>query len=200
MKQYTAINDYVANRTPENREKCILENMPLLSDIAWHYAKKYKQPHDEMMSLGAEGLIHAVENFDPTNGAKFVTYAWWCISGRIRTWAKRQMFRRRICPIVTELSSISRGKNHNRREFTPSSLGDPKSSHFDSIATNEVYQLALSATPPKHRELIRSVAEGGMTRAAAARKCGFTRAWASQVLIRFANKMNEISGDDYKWN
>lgn len=66
----------------EARQMLIEHNMRLIV----HIARKYKIPgctFDDLISIGAVGLIKAVKSFDPDTGASLSTYAARCIENEI---------------------------------------------------------------------------------------------------------------------
>ena len=67
----------------ELREELILRNARLVPWIAWNIAKYYNMELQEVEQMGFEGLIYAVEKYDPYYGCVFSTYASECIRGFI---------------------------------------------------------------------------------------------------------------------
>ena len=70
-------------RRSDERDKCILEHLPLVHFLA----KKLKQKlpsnvdYDDLVSAGVVGLLYAVDRFDKKRGVKFKTYAEFRIRG-----------------------------------------------------------------------------------------------------------------------
>ena len=64
------------------REKLILHNLRLVSHIVRKYYGSAKDQED-LISIGSIGLVKAVDSFNPTNGARFATYAAKCIQNEI---------------------------------------------------------------------------------------------------------------------
>ena len=64
------------------REKLILHNLRLVAHIVRKYYSAAKNAED-LVSIGTIGLIKAVDSFNPTNGARFATYAAKCIQNEI---------------------------------------------------------------------------------------------------------------------
>ena len=65
------------------KEKLIEQNMPLIKSIVKRYLSKYVE-YEDLMSLGALGLIKAINNFDTSYDVRFSTYAVPMISGEIK--------------------------------------------------------------------------------------------------------------------
>lgn len=65
------------------KTQLIEENMPLVKSII----KRYKNPrleYDDLLQLGALGLIKAIMNFNPDFGVRFSTYAVPMIAGEVK--------------------------------------------------------------------------------------------------------------------
>ena len=58
----------------------ISENMPLIKSIARRYRNKQVE-YDDLLQLGALGLVKAINNFDLSFNVKFSTYAVPMIAG-----------------------------------------------------------------------------------------------------------------------
>jgi RNA polymerase sigma factor (sigma-70 family) len=69
--------------TIKERNKKVTDNLKLVKVIANNYRLKSKHQFDDLYQVGCIGLIKAVENFDPSKGFKFSTYAYPMISGEI---------------------------------------------------------------------------------------------------------------------
>lgn len=93
-----------ADRSPvtqEERERLILDNLPIVRRIALRMRKRLPKfiRLDDLLSAGAVGLIEAVDSFDPQKGAKLETFAGFRILGamldnrRQSDWASRRMRR-----------------------------------------------------------------------------------------------------------
>lgn len=77
--------DYSRLKTPELREKIILEYAPLVKVVAGRLSMYlgYSVEYDDMVSYGVFGLIDAIDKFDMTKEVKFETYASLRIRGAI---------------------------------------------------------------------------------------------------------------------
>lgn len=109
----------VTRKGPEERERMILENQGLVYLIARRLAAPGR--FEEALSFGQEGLIEAVDRFDPERGAKFSSYSYEYIRGY-----------------------ILRGVYHRSTHWKPTIPVDFSSDHFD-------LDPGTMRQPPDHR-------------------------------------------------
>ncbi len=74
-----------SNRSPEIREKLILEYAPLVKIVAGRLSMYlgYNVEYEDLVSYGIFGLIDAIDKFDYTKAVKFETYASLRIRGAV---------------------------------------------------------------------------------------------------------------------
>lgn len=79
------LEDYAKARTPELREKIILEFAPLVKVVAGRLSMYlgYNVEYEDLVSYGIFGLIDAIDKFDYMKEVKFETYASLRIRGSI---------------------------------------------------------------------------------------------------------------------
>ena len=77
--------DYGKGRTPELREKLILEYAPLVKLVAGRLSMYlgYNVEYDDLVSYGIFGLIDAIDKYDSMKEVRFETYASLRIRGAI---------------------------------------------------------------------------------------------------------------------
>ncbi len=77
--------EYAKSRTPECREKIILEYAPLVKVVAGRLSMYlgYSVEYDDLVGYGIFGLIDAIDKFNPEKAVKFETYASLRIRGAI---------------------------------------------------------------------------------------------------------------------
>ncbi len=77
--------DYAKSKSPELREKIILEYAPLVKVVAGRLSMYlgYNVEYDDLVSYGIFGLIDAIDKFDFLKDVKFETYASLRIRGAI---------------------------------------------------------------------------------------------------------------------
>ena len=79
------LEEYAAERSPEAREKLILEFAPLVKVVAGRLSMYlgYNVEYEDLVSYGIFGLIDAIDKFDCFKEVKFETYASLRIRGAI---------------------------------------------------------------------------------------------------------------------
>ncbi|MBR5376007.1 MAG: FliA/WhiG family RNA polymerase sigma factor [Lachnospiraceae bacterium] len=77
--------EYGKNRTPQLREKIIIEYAPLVKIVAGRLSMYlgYNVEYDDLCGYGVFGLIDAIDKYDPAKDVKFETYASLRIRGSI---------------------------------------------------------------------------------------------------------------------
>ncbi len=78
-------DDYARNKSPEIREKIILEYAPLVKLVAGRLSMYlgYNVEYDDLVGYGVFGLIDAIDKYDNMKAVKFETYASLRIRGAI---------------------------------------------------------------------------------------------------------------------
>jgi RNA polymerase sigma factor for flagellar operon FliA len=68
---------YRKNKDPQLRQKLLAEYLPLVKSVAGRMAMGFPRSVElsDLVSTGVIGLIEAFQNFDPSRGVKFETYA-----------------------------------------------------------------------------------------------------------------------------
>lgn len=74
--------DAMKNGDAAARAELIEHNLRLVAHIVNKYYSLSKDK-DDLISIGTVGLIKAVDSFDPSNGARFATYASRCLQNEI---------------------------------------------------------------------------------------------------------------------
>ncbi|MBL1176923.1 sigma-70 family RNA polymerase sigma factor [Pantanalinema sp. GBBB05] len=73
---------YVATRDPEVKQWLVNCNLRLVVSIAKRYIKRgeyYGVPFLDLIQEGSQGLVRAIEKYNPESGYKISTYAYWWI-------------------------------------------------------------------------------------------------------------------------
>ena len=113
---------YEAGKSPEIREKIILEYAPLVKTVAGRLSMYlgYNVEYEDLCSYGIFGLIDAIDKFDTMKEVKFETYASLRIRGSIldqirkMDWIPRTIRQRQkqIEQVIREIE-VATGKNAN---------------------------------------------------------------------------------------
>jgi RNA polymerase sigma factor (sigma-70 family) len=89
---------YGKTRLTDEQSKLVADNLRLCYNMMKRYSTIPPELWDEMIAEAAlPGLMRAARNFDPNNGAKFSTFACWCIRKEInRHYTKGQTYAHRF--------------------------------------------------------------------------------------------------------
>ena len=90
-----------------------------------HVAKAYQESaesYEDILSVGREGLINAVDRFDPERGTKFATFAVPTIRGEIQRYFRDQTWGIHVPRRIQELSTAAR---QLREEMAQTQDGPP---------------------------------------------------------------------------
>lgn len=82
-EQTLQLIDRAKSGDEEAKSTLITENMPLIKSIVKRYGNVHVE-YEDLMQLGAMGLVKAVNNFDAAYNVKFSTYAVPMIAGEIK--------------------------------------------------------------------------------------------------------------------
>jgi RNA polymerase sigma-B factor len=85
------------------REQALVELMPLVRSLAARYAGR-GEPLDDLVQVGAVGLIKAVDRFDVTRGVEFTSYGVPTIVGEIRRHFRDKAWAMHVPRRIKELS------------------------------------------------------------------------------------------------
>ncbi|NLG04125.1 MAG: FliA/WhiG family RNA polymerase sigma factor [Clostridia bacterium] len=118
--------EYAKKRTPELREKMIIEYAPLVKVVAGRLSMYlgYNVEYDDLVGYGIFGLIDAIDKFEPDKEVKFETYASLRIRGSIldqirkMDWIPRTIRQRqkKINTIIKEIEDQT-GRNATDEEI-----------------------------------------------------------------------------------
>jgi RNA polymerase sigma-B factor len=157
-----------AQLSAADRERLIMEHLPLVRGLARRYADR-GEPLDDLVQVGTIGLIKAIDRFDPARGYKLASFATPTILGEIRrhfrdrSWTVRvprgiQEARARIAQAVDELSA-TRGRSPSVREIAEAadlSVEDV----LDALAAGSAQRPAPLAAPGRDGDEDEGIAVG----------------------------------------
>jgi len=85
MEAAEMLDEFVVTRSPELREKLVLQSVPLVHYILARMGISHNMDRDyeDLAHQGLMGLIEAIDRFNPEVKTQFSTYAVLCIRGRI---------------------------------------------------------------------------------------------------------------------
>jgi RNA polymerase sigma factor FliA len=117
------LDKFVATRSPELREKLVLQSVPLVHYVLARMgiSQAMDRDYEDLAHQGLMGLIEAIDRFNPDVKTQFSTYAVLCIRGRIvdylraLDWMPRQV-RKRSNMIQKAIVALRAEKIHEPTE------------------------------------------------------------------------------------
>jgi len=85
METTDTLEEFIANRSPELREKLVLQSVPLVHYLLARMGitQERGSDYEDLAHQGLMGLIEAVDHFDPKFNTRFSTYASLRIRGKV---------------------------------------------------------------------------------------------------------------------
>lgn len=136
----------------EARQKLIEHNMRLVV----HIARKYKVPgstFDDLISIGAVGLIKAVRSFDIKSGASLSTYAARCIENEVLMCLRQSRKQQSDVSLSEPLGTDSDGNSVSFMDLLGTD-GDIVEKEVDRRITLQKVRKALPKLPKRERTVL----------------------------------------------
>jgi len=159
MGMHAVEENPVKNTAKPNQSKLIEEHLGLVHHVARQLYNSYaiQADFDELVSAGTMGLMGAVENFDPTRGMKFSTFAAPRIRGSILDELRRmdhvpRSLRRKTRELAGAREALIRvlGRNPEPQEMAEHLNIDLNTLWRWEAETERVSQVSLTDSGPDH--------------------------------------------------
>lgn len=82
VEQQHALTNLVTEVDSDTKHKMLIQNLRMVVSIAKRYTNRGLELVD-LVRAGNQGLIHAMEKFEPEGGFCFSTFVTWCVSQQI---------------------------------------------------------------------------------------------------------------------
>lgn len=144
-ENFTQINEWLVSYSKEAdlKKKKQLQNlivvaaMPYVKKIAFGLARRSTDPLDDLIQVGALGLIKAIDLYKPDLGTKFKTYATYLITGEIRHYLrdKASMIKapREIQELSFRINSLIKKLSEEGIEATSELIAEKMSLPVDKV-------------------------------------------------------------------
>ena len=159
--------------TPASRRELIESRLWLVRSVARRYAVA-GEPLEDLVQIGAIGLIKAVDRYDPARGVALDAYAATAIAGEIR-----HHLRDRSDPVRVPRRLQAGGLRVRAVDIDPAAhVADPMAGADERVALGA----ALRALPPRDRGIVLLRFAGDLSQAQIARRVGLSQVHVSRVL------------------
>lgn len=169
-------------RTQERADE-VQAYMPLVFKIANQVQRQVhgQADHDDLVSWGTTGLLEAMNRFDPNQGAKLSTFAYYRIRGAMLDGIGK------VAPLSRKCYRNAReaGDNHAiyRKDCEAEEIIDPRDgvSPEDLTEQQQMQSLlkdAIARLSEEHQHLVRKHYFGGQTLKTAGQTIGISKSWA----------------------
>jgi RNA polymerase sigma-B factor len=146
---------YASTRDPAARDEIVTAHLGLVEQLARRFARR-GEPLDDLVQVGAIGLIKALDRFDPDLGFTFAAFATTTVVGELKRhfrdkgWAVRaprriQELYLEVGRLVEELSQ-ELGRAPTIRELAASS-GAPEQDIIEALEATHSYRVASIDAP-----------------------------------------------------
>ncbi len=141
---HVLLTKYHKKKDKAIRDKIVKNTMSLVKRISYGLARRSTDPIEDLVQVGSIGLVKAIDQFDPTAGAKFHTYATHLITGEIRHYLrdKTSMIRapRELQELSFRISRLVQDLIHELgREPTDAEVAEVLQLPSDKV--NEAYEV-----------------------------------------------------------
>jgi RNA polymerase sigma-B factor len=159
--------------TPQARRELIERHLPLVRAVARRFAGR--EEHDDLVQVGAIGLIKAVDRFDARYGVSFAAFATPAIAGEIR-----HHLRDRSAPVRVPRRLQAEGVRVTAVELdgVADPAGDPVGEAHERLAVGA----ALERLHPREREVVQLRFGEDLTQAQIAARTGISQVHVSRTL------------------
>lgn len=137
MDSTDILEEFFTNRSPELREKLVLQSVPLVHYLLGRMGitQERGSDYEDLAHQGLIGLIEAVDHFDPKFNTKFSTYASLRIRGRIMDYMRTTDWMPRAARKRSRMiqKSITTLWSENSREPTEDEIASHLGTNVDDV-------------------------------------------------------------------
>lgn len=184
-KSQGLLERWCEDRDPEARQQLIELHLPLVRSLARRFASRGEQL-DDLVQVGAVGLINAVDRFDRTRGASLAAYAVPTILGEIRRHLRDAAHPLRLARGRYEAGHVVR--------IVPLEDERPARADGDPVDDRVLIERGLRALPLRQRRIVQLHYFGDVSQRGIATELGLSQVHVSRLLNQSLGRLREAIG------
>jgi RNA polymerase sigma-B factor len=190
------LRDYRERGDRSARERLIAQYLPLVRGLARRYAGRGEQL-DDLVQVGAIGLMNAIERFDPARGVDLPAYAVPTIAGEIQ-----RHLRDRVAPIkmprregrAAERPPAVESLSTGRRDGEAAALPGVLEPGFELGEDRAALERAFRVLDPRERRVLQLSFFAELPQSTIARELGISQIHVSRLARRALEKLRAELG------
>jgi RNA polymerase sigma factor FliA len=177
----------------QTRQRLIEENQGLVRSLAVSIRRKAPQQVelDDLMAYGEVGLAEAAQDFDPSRGAQFSTYAYYRIRGAIYDGLSKMLCNSPHRPSSQPVQYQAVEDGQPGASLVDYAASEPAAIAMDREVSQRIRAL-IDALPAEEGSLIRATYFEGLTLQEAGQRLGFSKSWASRLHAKTLRHLAQV--------
>jgi RNA polymerase sigma-B factor len=191
VEQDELLSDWCSSRDRDARRRLIERHLPLVRSLARRYAHRGEQLED-LVQVGAVGLIKAIDRYQPGRGSSLAAYAVPTILGEIR-----RHLRDSAQPVRVPRARWETGAVVHSVPFDPerSAACDEAAEHgLEQGEDRALLEASLRTLAWREREIVRLRYFGGLSQRGIAAQLGISQVHVSRLLARSLRTLRQEIG------
>ena len=187
------------------RRELINHNLRLVSHIVKKYAGTVSIEADDLISVGAIGLIKAIDSFKYEKGAALATYASKCIDNEILMLIRMNKKHKDCLSLNSKFACDKDGNDVLLMDILESDEDEVEDAVSSSFLMEKINETALKRLSPREREILNKRyglnGEDVFTQKELAEKLGISRSYVSRIEAKELSLIkDELSHNYYDKN
>lgn len=183
------------------RRELINHNLRLVSHIVKKYAGTVSIEADDLISVGAIGLIKAIDSFKYEKGAALATYASKCIDNEILMLIRMNKKHKDCISLNSKFATDKEGNDVMLTDILESDEDEVEDAVSSSFLMEKINESSLKRLTPREREILNKRyglnGEDVYTQKELAEKLGISRSYVSRIEAKALSLIKEDLSKNY---